>query len=166
MKNFLSVEKSWSELFHFFKLFSTKKWNRRENEITIPFYISFNAVEAIVIPLNTLPWLTTTGKKLQKKCFESFNLKSMFFYCFYLTSCGRNLANNFSFSYFSFTLRDQTVRWIGAHFCVCMFLDCRDKSLNMLKFCRNNQRGRKNKKSVFVAESIYNSQNAQFGLGI
>ena len=30
--------------------------------------------------------------------------------------------------------------WIDAQFCVCMFLDSRDKSLNMLKFCRNDQR--------------------------
>ena len=29
---------------------------------------------------------------------------------------------------------------IGAQFCVCMFLDSRDKSLNMVKFCRNDKR--------------------------
>ena len=45
-----------------------------------------------------------------------------------------------------------------------MFLDSRDKSLNMLKFCRNDQREGKSKGSVFVAESAYNAQNAQFGL--
>ena len=32
-----------------------------------------------------------------------------------------------------FTLRGQTVHWIGAQFCVCMFLDSRDKSLNMFQ---------------------------------
>ena len=48
--------------------------------------------------------------------------------------------------------------------CVSVFLDCRDKSLNELKFCRNDQRKVKNKGSVLVAESAYNAQNAQFGL--
>ena len=38
------------------------------------------------------------------------------------------------------------MHWMGAHFCVCMFLDSRDKSLNRLKICRNNQSERKNKK--------------------
>ena len=28
------------------------------------------------------------------------------------------------------------MHWIGAQFCVCKFLDSRDKSLNMLQFCR------------------------------
>ena len=37
-----------------------------------------------------------------------------------------------------YSLRGQTVHWTGAQFCVCMFLDSRDKSLNMLKFCRND----------------------------
>ena len=55
------------------------------------------------------------------------------------------------------------MHWIGAQFCVCMFLDSRDKSLNMLKFCRNDQRKVKNKGSVLVAESAYNAQNAQLG---
>ena len=47
-----------------------------------------------------------------------------------------------------------------------MFLDSRDKFLNMLKFCRNDQRKEQKKKkwSVLVAESAYNAQNAQFGL--
>ena len=31
------------------------------------------------------------------------------------------------------TLRGQTVHWIGAQFCVCLFLDSRDKSLNMFQ---------------------------------
>ena len=58
---------------------------------------------------------------------------------------------------------------IGAQFCACMFLDSTDKSLNMLKFCRNDQRKenkerKKNKGSVLVAESAYNAENAQFGL--
>ena len=36
------------------------------------------------------------------------------------------------------SLQGQTVHWIGAQFfCVCIFLDSRDKSLNRLKFCRN-----------------------------
>ena len=47
------------------------------------------------------------------------------------------LKNNFddqkkSRSY-SETLRGQTVHWIGAQFCVCMFLDSRDKSKNMFQ---------------------------------
>ena len=29
--------------------------------------------------------------------------------------------------------------WIGAHFCVSIFLDSRDKSLNVLKRCQNDQ---------------------------
>ena len=45
-----------------------------------------------------------------------------------------------------------------------MLLDSRDKSLNMLKFCRNDQREGKIKGSVLVAESAHNAQNAQFGL--
>ena len=58
------------------------------------------------------------------------------------------------------TLRGQFVSWISAHFCVCMFLDSRDKSLKMLKICRKWEI----KRSVLVTESAYNSQNAQFGL--
>ena len=68
------------------------------------------------------------------------------------------------------SLRSQTVHWIGAQLCVCMFLDSRDKSLNMVKFCRNDQtegkKQKKNKGSVLVAESAYNAQTAQFGLVI
>ena len=30
-------------------------------------------------------------------------------------------------------LRGQTVHWVGAQFCVCMFLDSTDKSLNMFQ---------------------------------
>ena len=65
-----------------------------------------------------------------------------------------------------FTLRGQTVHWIGAQFCVCMFLDSRDKSLNMRKFRRNKEskEQKKNKGSILVAESAYNAQNAQLGL--
>ena len=67
-------------------------------------------------------------------------------------------------------LRGQTEHWIGAQFCVCMFLDSRDKSLNMLKFCRNDQRKKKekkkNKRSVLDGESAYNAQNTQFGLAM
>ena len=55
------------------------------------------------------------------------------------------------------------MHWIGAQHYVCMFLDSKRKSLNMLKFCRNDGRKRQNKRSVLV-ESAYNSQNAQFGL--
>ena len=44
------------------------------------------------------------------------------------------------------TLRGQIVHWISAQLCVCMFLDSRDKSLNILKFCRNDQRKVKNKR--------------------
>ena len=36
-------------------------------------------------------------------------------------------------NHYSQSLRDQTVHWICAHFCVCMFLDFRDKSLNIFK---------------------------------
>ena len=43
------------------------------------------------------------------------------------------------------TLRGQTVHWIGAQFSVYRSLESRDKSLNMLKFCRNLQRKGKNK---------------------
>ena len=59
------------------------------------------------------------------------------------------------------------MHWIGAQFCVCMFLDSRDKSLNMLKFCRNDQRKVKNKKRTKGASLLrnpLNAQNAQFGL--
>ena len=59
------------------------------------------------------------------------------------------------------------MHWIGAQFCVCMFLDSRDKSLNMLKFLERSkeiQEQKKNKGSVVVAESAYISQNAQCGL--
>ena len=37
------------------------------------------------------------------------------------------------FQRFKPTLRGQTVHWIGAHFCVCMFLDSIDKALNMFQ---------------------------------
>ena len=59
------------------------------------------------------------------------------------------------------------MHWIGANFCVFMFLDSRDKSLNILKSCRKNKKMKeqeKNKRSVLNADSAHNSQNAQFGL--
>ena len=68
------------------------------------------------------------------------------------------------------TLQGQTVHWIGAQICFCTFLDSRDKSLNMSKFCRNDQRKLNNKKGTKGASwlrnplTIYNSLNAQFGL--
>ena len=64
-------------------------------------------------------------------------------------------------------LRGQTVHWIGAQFCVCMFLDSRDKPLNMFKSCRNGQRNWKNKRRTKGASLSRNpltmQQNAQFG---
>ena len=54
------------------------------------------------------------------------------------------------------TLRGQTVHWIGAQFCVCMFLDSRDKSLNMWKFRRNDQRKLKNKRRTKGAYLLWN----------
>ena len=37
------------------------------------------------------------------------------------------------FFYISLEERGQTVHWIGAYFCVSMFLNSRDKSLNMFQ---------------------------------
>ena len=54
------------------------------------------------------------------------------------------------------SLRGQTVLWIGAQFCVCMFLDSRDKSLNVLKFCRSDQRKVKNKRRKKGASLLRN----------
>ena len=68
-----------------------------------------------------------------------------------------------------FALRGQTVHWIGAQFCVCMFLESRDKSLNMLKFCRNDQRKVKNKRKTKERPCCgicIHAQNAQFGLAM
>ena len=48
------------------------------------------------------------------------------------------------------------MHWIGAQFCVCVFLDSRDKSLNMLKICRNNQRKVKNKRRTKGASLLRN----------
>ena len=45
-------------------------------------------------------------------------------------------------------LRGPTVHWIGAQFCVCIFLDSRDKCLNLSKFCQNDQREGKNKRRL------------------
>ena len=39
------------------------------------------------------------------------------------------------------------MHWIGAHFCVCMFLDSRDKSLKKLKLCRNDQKNERTKEA-------------------
>ena len=72
----------------------------------------------------------------------------------YIAYGGYNLQKERLKKLQTFSLRGQTVHWIGAQFCVCRFLDSRDESLNMLKFCR----------IVLVAESAYNAQNTQFGL--
>ena len=51
--------------------------------------------------------------------------------------------------------------------CVCMFLDSRDKSSNILKTLSQRSKKmkeQKNKGIVLAAESAYNFQNAQFGL--
>ena len=66
------------------------------------------------------------------------------------------------------TLRGQTVHWIGAQFCVCMFLDSRDKSLNMFKFVgtiKENERTKEDQRER-PCRGIrkFNAQNAQFGL--
>ena len=48
-----------------------------------------------------------------------------------------------------------------------MFLESRDKSLNMLNLSepsKKKKEQKKNKGSVLVAESAYNAQNTQFGL--
>ena len=63
------------------------------------------------------------------------------------------------------TLRGQTGHWIGTQFCVCVFLDSKDKYSNLLKFYRNKKNNKiKNKKNVLVADSAYNSQNTQHNL--
>ena len=54
------------------------------------------------------------------------------------------------------TLGGQTVHWIGAQFCVCMFLDSSDKYLNMLNFCRNDQRKVKNERRTKGASLMRN----------
>ena len=54
------------------------------------------------------------------------------------------------------TLGGQTMHWIGAQFCFCMFLDSRDKSLNMLNGCGNNQREGKNKRRTKGASLFRN----------
>ena len=58
--------------------------------------------------------------------------------------------------FFFLPLRGQIVHWIGAQFCVCMFLDSIDKSLNMLKICRNDQRKWKNKRRTKGASLLRN----------
>ena len=43
------------------------------------------------------------------------------------------------------SITGQTLHWIGAQFCVCMFLDPRDMYLNMLKLCRNDPKNERTK---------------------
>ena len=62
----------------------------------------------------------------------------------------------FSVKFLFWLLRGQTVHCIGAQFCVCMFLDSRDKSLNMWKICRNNQRKWMNKRRKKGASLLQN----------
>ena len=54
------------------------------------------------------------------------------------------------------------MHWIGVYFYVCMFLDSKDKLLNVKFFSersKKTKKPKKNKESVLVAESIYNSQH-------
>ena len=53
------------------------------------------------------------------------------------------------------------MHWIGAQFWVCMFLDSRDKSLNMFKFCWNDQREGKNKRRTKGASLLRNPLTMQ-----
>ena len=69
--------------------------------------------------------------------------------------CGMKFLTLNFLNFFSI-LRDQTVHWIGAQFCVCMFLDSRDKPLNILKLCRNDQRKVKNKRRTKGASLLRN----------
>ena len=45
---------------------------------------------------------------------------------------------------------------IGAQICVCMLQDSRDKSLNKLKFCRNDQEDLNNKRRTKEASLLRN----------
>ena len=63
----------------------------------------------------------------------------------------------------------QSVHWIGAHFCLFMLLDSRDKSLNLLKFCLNHESERNNKKKnksgkihSLVLQQFYNKGTTLF----
>ena len=74
------------------------------------------------------------------------------------------------------TLRGQSVHWIGLHLNVRRSLESRYKSLNLLRFCRNDQRKRKIKERSKERErerererkSLLRKpltlQNTQFGL--
>ena len=54
------------------------------------------------------------------------------------------------------------MHWIGAKFCVCRSLEPRDKSLNLLHYCRKTKEQRKNKERVLVAGSASNLQKLCF----
>ena len=47
--------------------------------------------------------------------------------------------NSHQVSYLNTSLRGQTVHWIVIHFSACMSIEFKDKSFNMLKFCRIDQ---------------------------
>ena len=99
-----------------------------------------------------------------EKCFKkNFVAKSISFQFYFLISSRlhhftQKKSNDIEFIYTWFSLlenifsvvrieaplRDQTVHWIGAQICVCMFLDSRDKFLHMLKICQNDQKKWKN----------------------
>ena len=69
------------------------------------------------------------------------------------------ISNFFSFFkkiFFKYgPLLGRIVHWIGAQVCVFRSLESREKSLNMLKFCRNDQRKRAPKSStVLVLETV------------
>ena len=62
------------------------------------------------------------------------------------------------------TIQGQTVHWIGAQVCVCLFLDSRDKSVNLKILSKRPKKKKEqnnNKWSVLVAEP---AQNANFRL--
>ena len=48
------------------------------------------------------------------------------------------------------------MHWIGAQFCVGMFVNSRDKTLNMFKCCRNDQTKVKNKRRTKGASLLRN----------
>ena len=68
------------------------------------------------------------------------------------------------------SLQGQAVHWIGAQFCVCMFLDSSENSSKHDQTLSERSKGNESTKeeeqygSVFVAETVHNSQNAQFCL--
>ena len=58
------------------------------------------------------------------------------------------------------------MHWIGAQFCVCMFLDSRDKSLNMINFVgtiKGNEKRKREQRERSCCGIRLNSQNAQCG---